>query len=257
MTTVQAIRTFFFYLLLSSSSFFWCIFCVFIAPFLPFRARYRLVIQTWCRCATWLAKVVAGIHYEVHGLENIPQQPCVILAKHQSTWETFFLSALFEPLSQVVKRELLYVPFFGWAMAMLKPIAIDRSNPKAALKQLAKQGDERIKQGAWVLIFPEGTRIPPGQIGKFSRGGAALAVNAGLPVLPIAHNAGEFWPKQGWAKYPGTIQVVIGPVMHAEGEGPRAIAELNERAYAWVAQTQQQISGVAPQAVSESASGIA
>lgn len=257
MTTVQAIRTFFFYLLLSSSSFFWCIFCVFIAPFLPFRARYRLVIQTWCRCATWLAKVVAGIHYEVRGLENIPQQPCVILAKHQSTWETFFLSAFFEPLSQVVKRELLYVPFFGWAMAMLKPIAIDRSNPKAALKQLAKQGDERIKQGAWVLIFPEGTRIPPGQIGKFSRGGAALAVNAGLPVLPIAHNAGEFWPKQGWAKYPGTIQVVIGPVMHAEGEGPRAIAELNERAYAWVAQTQQQISGVAPQAVSERASGIA
>ncbi len=257
MTTVQAIRTFFFYLLLSSSSFFWCIFCVFIAPFLPFRARYRLVIQTWCRCATWLAKVVAGIHYEVRGLENIPQQPCVILAKHQSTWETFFLSAFFDPLSQVVKRELLYVPFFGWAMAMLKPIAIDRSNPKAALKQLAKQGDERIKQGAWVLIFPEGTRIPPGQIGKFSRGGAALAVNAGLPVLPIAHNAGEFWPKQGWAKYPGTIQVVIGPVMHAEGEGPRAIAELNERAYAWVAQTQQQISGVAPQAVSEGASGIA
>ncbi|SIP88705.1 1-acyl-sn-glycerol-3-phosphate acyltransferase [Aquipseudomonas alcaligenes] len=257
MTTVQAIRTFFFYLLLSSSSFFWCILCVFIAPFLPFRARYRLVIQAWCRCATWLAKVVAGIHYEVRGLENIPQQPCVILAKHQSTWETFFLSALFEPLSQVVKRELLYVPFFGWAMAMLKPIAIDRSNPKAALKQLAKQGDERIRQGAWVLIFPEGTRIPPGQIGKFSRGGAALAVNAGLPVLPIAHNAGEFWPKQGWAKYPGTIQVVIGPVMHAEGEGPRAIAELNERAYAWVAQTQQQISGVAPQAVSESASSIA
>ncbi|MDG1582894.1 lysophospholipid acyltransferase family protein [Pseudomonas sp. GOM6] len=256
MTTVQAIRTFLFYLLLSSSAFFWCILCVFIAPFLPFRARYRLVIQAWCRCATWLAKVVAGIRYEVHGLEHIPQQPCVILAKHQSTWETFFLSAFFEPLSQVVKRELLYVPFFGWAMAMLKPIAIDRSNPKAALKQLAKQGDERIKQGAWVLIFPEGTRIPPGQIGKFSRGGAALAVNAGLPVLPIAHNAGEFWPKQGWAKYPGTIQVIIGPVMHAEGEGPRAIAELNERAFNWVCQAQQQISGTAPQVSRESASSV-
>ena len=251
---MQAIRTVFFYLLLSSSSFFWCIFCVFIAPFLPFRARYRLICQAWCSCATWLAKVVVGIRYEVRGLENIPQQPCVILAKHQSTWETFFLSALFEPLSQVVKRELLYVPFFGWAMAMLKPIAIDRSNPKAALKQLAKQGDERIKQGAWVLIFPEGTRIPPGQIGKFSRGGAALAVNAGLPVLPIAHNAGEFWPKEGWAKYPGTIQVVIGPLMHAEGSGPRAIAELNERAYNWVAQAQQEISGVTPQAAPQSAS---
>jgi 1-acyl-sn-glycerol-3-phosphate acyltransferase len=257
MTTVQAIRTFFFYLLLSSSSFFWCILCVFVAPFLPFRARYRFVIQTWCRCATWLAKVVVGIRYEVQGLENIPQQPCVILAKHQSTWETFFLSAFFEPLSQVVKRELLYVPFFGWAMAMLKPIAIDRSNPKAALKQLAKQGAERIEQGAWVLIFPEGTRIPPGQIGKFSRGGAALAVNAGLPVLPIAHNAGEFWPKQGWAKFPGTIQVVIGPLMHAEGEGPRAIAEINERAFAWVAQTQQEISGVAPQVSPEQASSVA
>lgn len=253
MTTVQAIRTFFFYLLLSSSSFFWCIFCVFIAPFLPFRARYRLVIQTWCRCATWLAKVVAGIHYEVRGLENIPQQPCVILAKHQSTWETFFLSALFEPLSQVLKRELLYVPFFGWAMAMLKPIAIDRSNPKAALKQLAKQGHERLGQGAWVLIFPEGTRIPPGQIGKFSRGGTSLAVNAGLPVLPIAHNAGEFWPKHGWAKYPGTIKVVIGPVMHAEGSGPRAIAELNERAFAWVQQTQQRISGVPMQSTATEA----
>jgi 1-acyl-sn-glycerol-3-phosphate acyltransferase len=257
MTTVQAIRTFFFYLLLSSSSFFWCILCVFVAPFLPFRARYRFVIQTWCRCATWLAKVVVGIRYEVQGLENIPQQPCVILAKHQSTWETFFLSALFEPLSQVVKRELLYVPFFGWAMAMLKPIAIDRSNPKAALKQLAKQGAERIEQGAWVLIFPEGTRIPPGQIGKFSRGGAALAVNAGLPVLPIAHNAGEFWPKQGWAKFPGTIQVVIGPLMHAEGEGPRAVAEINERAFAWVVQTQQEISGVAPQVSPEQASSVA
>ena len=156
----------------------------------------------------------------------------------------------------MVKRELLRVPFFGWGMALLKPIAIDRSNPKAALKQLAKQGRERIEQGAWVLIFPEGTRIPPGQIGKFSRGGAALAVNSGLPVLPIAHNAGEFWPKEGWAKYPGTIQVMIGPLMHAEGSGPRAIAELNERAFAWVAQAQQQISGKAPEIAGESASQV-
>lgn len=256
MTTVQALRTFLFYLLLSSSSFFWCILCVFIAPFLPFRARYRFVIQAWCRCAIWLAKTVVGLRYEVEGLENIPQQPCVVLAKHQSTWETFYLSALFEPLSQVVKRELLYVPFFGWAMAMLKPIAIDRSNPKAALKQLAKQGHERLGQGAWVLIFPEGTRIPPGQIGKFSRGGTSLAVNAGLPVLPIAHNAGEFWPKHGWAKYPGTIKVVIGPVMHAEGSGPRAIAELNERAFAWVQQTQQRISGVPMQSTATEAAEV-
>ena len=136
-------------------------------------------------------------------------------------------------------------------------IAVDRGGHAKALKSIVRGARDAVARGGQVLIFPEGTRIPPGQIGKFSRGGAALAVNAGLPVLPIAHNAGEFWPKQGWAKYPGTIQVVIGPVMYAEGEGPRAIAELNERAYAWVAQTQQQISGVAPQAVSESASGIA
>ena len=248
MSTLQPFRTVLFYLLLSASACFWCILSVFVAPFLPFRARYRFVVQTWCRCAVWLAKVVVGLRYEVQGLENIPQQPCVILAKHQSTWETFFLSALFEPLSQVVKRELLYVPFFGWAMAMLKPIAIDRSNPKAALKQLAKQGHERLEQGAWVLVFPEGTRIPTGQIGKFSRGGAALAVNANLPVLPVAHDAGEFWPKQGWRKTPGTIQVVIGPPMHAEGSGPRAIAELNDRAFAWVAQAQREIGALSPDA---------
>ncbi|HBX56481.1 lysophospholipid acyltransferase family protein [Pseudomonas sp. UBA2684] len=249
MSTVQALRTFLFYLLLSASAFIWCILSVFVAPFLPFRARYRFVIQNWCRCAVWLAKVVAGIRYEIKGLENIPEQPCVILAKHQSTWETFFLSGFFEPLSQVVKRELLYVPFFGWAMAMLKPIAIDRSNPKAALKQLAKQGHERLGQGAWVLVFPEGTRIPTGQIGKFSRGGASLAVNANLPVLPVAHNAGEFWPKQGWRKTPGTIQVVIGPLMYAEGSGPRAIAELNERAFQWVSQAQREMGALDADAV--------
>lgn len=241
MSVLQVLRTVLFYLLLSSSSFVWCIVSVFVAPFLPFRARYRFVIQNWCRLAVWLARTVVGIRYDIRGLENLPERPCVILAKHQSTWETFFLSAFFEPLSQVVKRELLYVPFFGWAMAMLRPIAIDRSNPKAALKQLARQGHERLEQGAWVLVFPEGTRVPVGQIGKFSRGGASLAVNAGMPVLPIAHDAGRFWPKAGWAKYPGTIQVVIGPAMYGEGQGSRAAAELNDRAFAWVELTQREI----------------
>src|SRR5690606_8228592 len=109
-----------------------------------------------------------------------------------------------------------------------------RSNPKAALRQLSQQGAVRLEEGCWVLIFPEGTRIPVGQTGKFSRGGAALAANAGLPVLPIAHDAGRFWPREGWAKYPGCIEVVIGEPMYAEGEGPRDIAELNERAEAWI-----------------------
>ncbi|AYC30867.1 1-acyl-sn-glycerol-3-phosphate acyltransferase [Pseudomonas cavernae] len=254
MSTVQAFRTLLFYLLLSSSALLWCTLSFFVAPFLSFRARYHFINVLWCRFAVGLSSTVLGLHYQVSGAENVPKQPCVILANHQSTWETFFLSSYFEPLSQVLKRELLYVPFFGWAMAMLKPIAIDRNNPKAALKQVAQKGHELLLQGCWVLIFPEGTRLPPGQLGKFSRGGTALAVNAGLPVLPIAHNAGEFWPKHGWGKRPGTIQVIIGPPMYAEGEGPRAIAELNERAFAWVSQAQQQLSGVAPQTVADSSS---
>lgn len=234
MSLLQRLRVVLFYLLLSSSSFFWCLFAVILAPFMSFERRYRLLIRSWCHLAVWLARTVVRIDYRIHGLENIPPQPCVVLAKHQSTWETFFLSGLFEPLSQVIKRELLQVPFFGWGLATLKPIAIDRENPKTALRQLARLGAERLAQGCWVLIFPEGTRIPVGQTGKFSRGGAALAVNAGLPVLPIAHNAGRFWPKEGWAKYPGTIDVIIGEAMHADGEGPQAIAELNQRAERWI-----------------------
>jgi len=132
---------------------------------------------------------------------------------------------------------------------MLRPIAIDRDNPKAALKHVAKKGDELLKDGVWVLIFPEGTRVPFGTVGKFSRGGTALAVNAHLPVLPIAHNAGKFWPKMGWAKREGTITVVIGKPMYAEGEGPRAIAALNDRAQAWNEAQQRAMGSLPPEPV--------
>ena len=239
MSIVQAIRIFFFYLLLGTTALLWCSLSFFIAPFLPFRLRYRFINVYWCRCALWLTRVFLNIKVNVTGQENIPETPCVIVSNHQSTWETFFLSAHFQPLSQVLKRELLYVPFFGWAMAMLRPIAIDRNNPKAALKVVAKKGDELLKDQVWVLIFPEGTRVPYGQIGKFSRSGSALAVNADLPVLPISHNAGRYWPKEGWSKKQGTIEVVIGEPMYAEGTGPRAIAALNDRVSAWNEQTQR------------------
>jgi len=241
MSFLQPVRTLVFYLLLALMTVVWSSFGMLVGLLLPFNLRYRLINQAWAYQAIWLARWVAGVNYELIGKENIPQQPCVILAKHQSTWETFYFSALFAPLSQVIKRELMRVPFWGWSMALLKPIAINRGNPKAALKQLATLGDERLKAGLWVLIFPEGTRVPYGQMGKFSRGGAALAVNAGLPVLPIAHNAGKCWPKDGWLKHPGTIQIVVGPAMYAEGSGPRAIAALNERAFEWVRQTQIEI----------------
>ena len=248
MSILQAIRIFLFYLLLGTSSLLWCTLSFFIAPFLPFRARYRFINVYWCRFALVLVRVFLNIRVNVTGAENIPAQPCVILSNHQSTWETFFLSAYFQPLSQVLKRELLFVPFFGWAMAMLRPIAIDRDNPKAALKQVAAEGDKLLKDGVWVLIFPEGTRVPFGKIGKFSRGGTALAVNANLPVLPIAHNAGKYWPKEGWGKRAGTIEVVIGEPMYAEGTGPRAIAALNDRAAAWNEQTQRELGSLPAQA---------
>nr|MBF0683184.1 1-acyl-sn-glycerol-3-phosphate acyltransferase [Pseudomonas sp.] len=234
MSVLYPLRIALFYFLLAFTAFAWCLVCLVFAPFMSFRMRYRFVVQNWCRCAVWLGRTLIGLRYEVQGTENIPDRPCVILAKHQSTWETFFLSAYFEPLTQVLKRELLRVPFFGWAIMLLKPIAIDRDNPKAALRQVAKQGHERLEQGAWVLIFPEGTRVPVGERGKFSRSGAALAANAGLPVLPIAHNAGMFWPKAGWGKRPGTIQVCIGPTLYADSEAPRAIADLNQRAEDWI-----------------------
>ncbi|MEG0859498.1 MAG: lysophospholipid acyltransferase family protein [Pseudomonas sp.] len=256
MSILQAIRIFLFYLLLGTSSLLWCTLSFFIAPFLPFSARYRFINVYWCRFALVLVRIFLNIKVKVSGAENIPKQPCVILSNHQSTWETFFLSAYFSPLSQVLKRELLYVPFFGWAMAMLRPIAINRDNPKAALKQVASEGDKLLKDGVWVLIFPEGTRVPFGQIGKFSRGGTALAVNAGLPVLPIAHNAGKFWPKQGWNKRAGTIEVVIGAPMYAEGTGPRAIAELNDRAAAWNEQAQRDM-GSLPAQAPNAAQGVA
>ena len=251
MSILLALRIAVFYLLLGTSSFLWCTLSFFVAPFMSFRRRYRFINVFWCRFAVLLSTHILGIKYRITGAENVPKTPCVILSNHQSTWETFFLSAYFEPLSQVLKRELLYVPFFGWAMAMLRPIAIDRDNPKEALRQVASKGDQLLKDGVWVLIFPEGTRVPYGTIGKFTRSGSALAVNAGLPVLPVAHNAGKFWPKEGWGKRPGTIDVVIGEPMFAEGSGPRAIAQLNDRAAAWNEATQRELGSLVAPAKTE------
>ncbi|WP_407313951.1 lysophospholipid acyltransferase family protein [Pseudomonas sp. nanlin1] len=247
MSILQAIRVFLFYLLLGTSSLLWCTLSFFIAPFLSFRARYRFINVYWCRCAMWLTRVILNIKVEVIGAENIPQTPCVIVSNHQSTWETFFLSAYFQPMSQVLKKELLYVPFFGWAMAMLRPISIDRDNPKAALKEIASKGDKLLKDGVWVLIFPEGTRVPFGKIGKFTRSGSALAANAELPVLPIAHNAGKYWPKEGWGKRAGTIQVIIGEPMYAQSNAPRAIAQLNDQVQAWNEQAQRSLGSLPAQ----------
>lgn len=232
-----ALRIALLYSLLGLTAALWCVTGIVVTPLMSFRARYLYIAYSWCRCALWMTRVLLRIDYRVTGAENIPSQPCIILSNHQSAWETFYITGSFEPLTQVLKRELLALPFFGWAIGLLKPIAIDRSNPKQALRQVAQQGEERLKKGIWLLIFPEGTRTPVGQPGKFSRSGASLAVTTKLPILPIAHNAGLFWPRTGWGKRPGTIDVVIGPPMYPQGEGPQAVAELHQRSERWVLDT--------------------
>ena len=234
MSFLMPLRVILFYLLLSASAGIWGLLMLIVAPFLSPLWRSTLIIGWWSRMAIWLTRYLVGIRYEVIGQENIPDQVGVILANHQSTWETFFLQQVFHPQTQLIKKELLYVPFFGWAFALAKPIAIDRSKGRDSLKQLAKVGGERLAEGFWILVFPEGTRVLPGTTIKFSRGGTALACSNNVPVVPVAHNAGEFWPKVGWGKRPGTITVKIGPAMYPTGSDPRSIVELHKRAEQWV-----------------------
>lgn len=236
MSVLMPLRVILFYLLLAASAGVWGCLMLVIAPFLPYRWRYTLIVNWWSRLAIWLAKHLVGIRYEVIGREHIPAQPGVILANHQSTWETFFLQQIFQPQTQLIKKELLYVPFFGWAFALAKPIAIDRKNSRDSLKQLSQVGGQRLAEGIWILVFPEGTRMLPGTPIKFSRGGAALACANNAPVIPVAHNAGEFWPKIGWGKRPGTVKVMIGPALYPKGSDPRAIVELNKQTEAWINQ---------------------
>ncbi|MFK7730767.1 MAG: D-glycero-beta-D-manno-heptose 1,7-bisphosphate 7-phosphatase [Pseudomonadales bacterium] len=198
-----------------------------------FTNRYQM-ITSWNRSALWCLKVCCGISHSVHGADNIPKQPFVVMAKHQSAWETIYLQTLFTPLSTILKRELLLIPFFGWGLAMLKPIAIKRSSPKGAIRQVQTQGVARLKDGIAVLVFPEGTRTHFGQVGRYARGGAHLAIDADVPILPLAHNAGKYWPKKGFLKYPGVIQVEIGEPIHCEG---RTAAELTDLCQEWIEST--------------------
>ncbi|MBX2858944.1 MAG: 1-acyl-sn-glycerol-3-phosphate acyltransferase [Cellvibrionaceae bacterium] len=179
---------------------------------LPFRYRHRF-IASWTGIIVYAARIICGVRYRVSGLENLKlaEQPVVVLSKHQSAWETLFLQRLFFPAATVLKQELLSIPFFGWGLRALQPIAIDRSNPKMALKQVKTQGQDRIQRGYNVILFPEGTRIPAGQKGKYARSGADIAKDAGVNILPIAVNSGYCWPVGSFVKHAGVVDVVIGP----------------------------------------------
>ncbi len=198
---------------------------------LPFSIRYGVISQ-WARFVIWWLRVTCGLNYRVTGLENIEGiESAIIFSKHQSAWETMALQLIFPPQAWVLKRSLLWVPFFGWGLALLKPIAIDRAAGRKALQQVVSQGVERLKAGIWVVIFPEGTRLAPGIEKRFAAGGAMLASKSGYPVVPVAHNAGSFWPRRGLLKKPGTIELHIGSPIETSGLKP---GEINQRAESWI-----------------------
>ena len=184
---------------------------------LPFPRRYRLISQ-WARWQVFMLKHLCGLGYRVEGREHLPAGAAVILAKHQSAWETIAFQQIFPPQTWVLKRELLWIPLFGWALALLRPIAIDRGAGRRAIEQVIAQGRERLQSGIWVVVFPEGTRVAPGTRRRYGIGGAALAAASGYPVVPVAHNAGSYWPRRGFLKKPGTVRVVIGPVIDPRGK---------------------------------------
>lgn len=206
-------------------------------PF-SFDLRYR-VTALWCRFAIWLAKVCCGVEYTVEGAENLNlPEPGIILSKHQSAWETLAYRQIFPKQTVLLKESLLRLPIWGWALATLKPIAINRKNQKAALRKLLRDGTAALNDGLWVIVFPEGTRTAPGETKKFNAGGAMLAHKTGRPVIPVAHNSGECWSRYSFLKYPGTIQVKIGPKIESQG---RTAAEINAEAEAWILGAMQTI----------------
>ncbi len=198
----------------------------------PFsRIKRNQIISLWARSMLWWLKVTCNITYRIEGAEHIPNHPCVILAKHQSAWETLAFQLIFPAQCYVMKRELLWIPFFGWGLAMTSPVAINRRAGREALKQLVAKGKARISQGLWVVVFPEGTRIAPKTKVKFHIGGAWLATGAKATVLPVAHNAGTCWPKNSMRKHPGVITVSIGVPIDASVLKPDT---LNQQVEAWI-----------------------
>lgn len=206
---------------------------VLLLGWLPSQKLYAIA-RNWGSVYMWLLGKLCNLHYTVEGLENIPAGAHVSMWKHSSAWETIAQAAVFPPQAWVLKRELMWIPLVGWAVKCLKPIAINRKAGAAAVNQVVEQGMQRLQEGLWILIFPEGTRVPVGETKKYGVSGALLASKAGCKIVPVAHNAGYFWPRRGWVKKPGTIRVVIGPPIDAAGRDPR---ELNDEVRAWIEKT--------------------
>ncbi|MCZ0953930.1 MAG: lysophospholipid acyltransferase family protein [Rhodospirillaceae bacterium] len=207
------------------------------APLTPRDHAWR-VARSWAGTVIALLRIFCGLKHRVEGAEHLPQQPAVVLMKHSSAWETIAQLILFPKQVWVMKRQLLWVPFFGWALAVFSPIAIDRRGGRQAVEQVLRQGQQRLEENRWVIIFPEGTRVASGERRRYGLSGALLAALTELPVIPVTHNAGDFWPRRGLMKRPGTIRMVIGPPIEAAGRSPR---DVNRDVESWIETTLESI----------------
>ncbi len=201
--------------------------------FLPFATLQRVATTGNHLAIHWL-RITCNIRIQVSGKEHLPQGPCVVLSNHQSTWETFYMQWYFQPANFILKRELLWIPFFGWALYLMNPIAIRRSKPSKAIRYVLKQGAQRLQTGNRVIIYPEGTRVTDGKLGEFKTSGAALAKHAAVPVLPVSHNGGKYWKRNSFVKTPGTIHMQIGPAIDSSQLSAR---ETTETARNWIEQS--------------------
>lgn len=237
---VAFLRSVLFYAGYGLSVIVWGIVILVAAPWLEFPQRFRLV-TLWNHFSLRWCRLACGVHYRVEGLQNLPTHGCVVVANHQSSWETIFLATLFPRLCVLLKRELLRIPFFGWALKMLNPIAIDRGNPRAALRQVIESGVQRLASDCSVLIFPEGTRVDAGEPLRFSRSAAQLAIQAGVEIVCVAHDAGKCWPARRFLKTPGVINVVVSAPLPSAGSDA---GSLTRQAQDWI---QQQLERFATQ----------
>jgi len=220
----------------------WGTLSLIVGGFLDYRTRFDFIVRRWTGFVLWWLKLTCGISVQIQG--QLPASPCIVFVKHSSTWETLFVQQLFSPQATLIKRELLNIPFFGWAFRMLRPIAIDRNDPRKSLRSLIKQGTERLANNIWVVLFPEGTRSPLGEQQKFQAGGAALARSANSPVLVIAHNAALLWPAHQFRKKPGIITVRLSPLIDATGKSTK---QINAEAEAWLMQAMTDLESTSPE----------
>lgn len=213
--------------------------CMLVFWFIPLKRRF-FIYSLWCRFVLFWLRVTCGVRYDIQGEENIPSSPVVVLSTHQSAWETIYLYYAISPVCPILKKELLKIPFWGWAMSLQKPIAIDRSKPREAGRSLLVQGKQRLLDGLSIVIFPEGSRSPAGTVKALSRGGAKLAVAANALTLPVIHNAGDCWPAHTLMKKPGVIRVRIGEPISSEG---KSATEVTEAYSQWLAANMDIIDG--------------